>query len=73
MRSQPEPLHAARDERACPHATASDDELRRDHRRAGLIIDASTAVTRWTGERLDCGHAVDAPLWQSRRDVSAET
>jgi hypothetical protein len=73
LRAEAEQLHAARNERACSHATAHDVSLRREHARSGLTIDASTAVTRWTGERLDCGHAVDLLLQQAQRGVSAET
>ncbi|MFT3804358.1 MAG: DUF222 domain-containing protein [Burkholderiaceae bacterium] len=46
------------------------------HRRAGLAIDAGTAVTRWAGERIDYGMAVGGLLAeqarQHRGNVSAE-
>ena len=46
------------------------------HRMEGIDIDPATAVTRWCGERLDYGMAVEGLLLQqeqARRDVSAET
>ena len=33
----------------------------------GLTIDARTAVTRWKGERMDYGIAIDSVLCQTRR------
>ncbi|HVL57008.1 MAG TPA: DUF222 domain-containing protein [Burkholderiaceae bacterium] len=47
-----------------------------DHRIHGIDIDETTAVSRWCGERLDYGIAVEGLLLQqewARRDVSAET
>ena len=50
--------------------------------RDNIVVTADTAVTRWRGERMDYGIAVDALLYQSnqksgvashRIDVSAET
>jgi len=45
------------------------------HRDAALEIDAKTATSRWCGESMDYGTAVDVLLIRSRRarDVSAET
>ena len=31
--------------------------------RLGLHIDADSAVTRWAGEPIDCGLAIDGLLW----------
>lgn len=36
------------------------------HREAGIGIDARTAATRWRGERMDHGQAIDALLYRSR-------
>ena len=41
-------------------------QLPRHHRAEGIRIDESTAVTRWRGERMDYGIAVDALLARSR-------
>ena len=51
------------------------------HRREGLVINADTAVTRWAGERIDYGMAVEGLMMQQERGeagsggqgVSAET
>jgi Domain of unknown function (DUF222)/HNH endonuclease len=42
------------------------------HQERGIHIDARTAATRWTGERMDYGLAMDVLLQNARR-VSAET
>jgi hypothetical protein len=44
-------------------------------RRLGIHIDASTAATRWRGEPMDYGLAIESLLHRARqsRDVSAET
>jgi len=42
----------------------------------GASIDARTGATRWKGERMDYGIAIDSLLWRTRRGdggVSAET
>jgi len=41
----------------------------------GARIDARTGATRWKGERMDYGIAMDSLLWRTRRggDVSDET
>jgi hypothetical protein len=41
----------------------------------GVSIDARTGATRWKGERMDYGIAIDSLLWRTKRDggVSAET
>jgi hypothetical protein len=41
----------------------------------GIHIDASTAATRWRGEPMDYGLAIETLLHRARqsRDVSAET
>ena len=36
------------------------------HRSAGLCIDARTAATRWRGERMDHGQAIDSLLFRAR-------
>jgi len=41
------------------------------HREAGIRIDARTAATRWRGERMDHGQAIDALLYRSRAGGSA--
>jgi hypothetical protein len=43
------------------------------HEAAGLRITPTTAVTRWTGEALDLGLAVDCLMQRRGKDVSAET
>jgi hypothetical protein len=53
-------------------------QLVEDHRAQGLAIDARTAATRWRGERMDHGLAIEVLLQRARRaggrlDVSAET
>jgi hypothetical protein len=53
-------------------------QLAADLSRSGITITPGTAVTRWRGERMDYGTAVDALLFRTRRaesasDVSAET
>jgi len=40
--------------------------LPRQHEHAGIRIDARTAATRWRGERMDYGIAVDALVYRSR-------
>ena len=59
-------------------ATDDDGSDRRPslHLPCSHTIDASTAVTRWQGESMDYGLAIDALLWRRARsggDVSAET
>jgi hypothetical protein len=42
----------------------------------GVTIDATTGATRWKGERMDYGIAIDSLLWRTKRGgggVSAET
>jgi len=41
----------------------------------GALIDARTGATRWKGERMDYGIAIDSLLWRTTRGggVSAET
>ena len=41
------------------------------HRSAGLRIDARTAATRWRGERMDHGQAIDSLLLRSRGPAAA--
>ena len=41
------------------------------HRSAGLCIDARTAATRWRGERMDHGQAIDSLLLRSRGPAAA--
>ena len=41
------------------------------HRSAGLRIDARTAATRWRGERMDHGQAIDSLLFRSRAAAGA--
>ncbi|MFT3800064.1 MAG: DUF222 domain-containing protein [Burkholderiaceae bacterium] len=63
-------------EPAAPMA-GDDRQIVLRHRRAGLAIDAGTAVTRWAGERIDYGMAVGGLLAEQARkqrgNVSAET
>jgi hypothetical protein len=42
-------------------------ELLARHGRAGLAIDRDTAVTRWRGESMDYGTAIDCLLFRERR------
>ena len=42
--------------------------LAQHHRQAGLAIDAETAATRWCGERLDYGLAVEGLIGQWERE-----
>jgi hypothetical protein len=50
-------------------------ELAQVHDEQGIPIDCHTAVTRWCGERMDYGLAIQVLLQQAERarDVSAET
>ena len=50
-------------------------QLPQDHGQQGIHIDKNTAVTRWRGERMDYGLAIDVLLQHARRGarVSAET
>jgi hypothetical protein len=50
-------------------------QLPEDHERQGIHIDKHTAETRWRGERMDYGLAVEALFQRARRgkDVSAES
>jgi hypothetical protein len=50
-------------------------ELAATHAERKIAIDPQTAVTRWTGEALDLGLAVEALMQRARREknVSAET
>jgi hypothetical protein len=41
-------------------------QLSRRHCEEGVHIDKSAAITRWRGERMDYGIAVDALLVQAR-------
>jgi hypothetical protein len=43
------------------------------HAAAGLRITPTTAITRWTGEALDLGLAVEVLMQRRGKDVSAET
>ena len=43
-------------------ARAVDEEIA-----GGLHIDAQTAATRWRGERMDYGIAIDSLLYRTRR------
>jgi hypothetical protein len=43
------------------------------HAAAGLRITPATAITRWRGEALDLGLAVDCLMQRRGKDVSAET
>ena len=56
-------------------SSGSAHALRCQHLRSGLAIDANTAVTRWRGERMDHGLAIEGLLAQHERyrRVSAET
>jgi hypothetical protein len=50
-------------------------QLPEDHARQGIHIDKHTAETRWRGEQMDYGLAVESLFQRARRgkDVSAET
>jgi hypothetical protein len=50
-------------------------QLRSSNQNAGLHIDHKTASTRWKGESMDYGLAVEALLqrWQHTKEVSTET
>jgi hypothetical protein len=50
-------------------------ELRSSNQKAGLHIDHKTASTRWKGESMDYGFAVQALMqrWEHAKNVSAET
>jgi hypothetical protein len=57
-------------------ATAFDcAQLRLQHEAGDIRIDSHTAVTRWRGERMDYGLAVDAlqSKVRGKRYLSAET
>lgn len=41
------------------------------HERSGLRIDARTAATRWCGERMDYGMAIDGLLYRQQRALAA--
>jgi hypothetical protein len=41
--------------------------------RLGLHIDADSAVTRWAGEPIDCGLAIDGLLWFDRPNSERTT
>ena len=47
--------------------TAADrlEQLQAEHRRRGVEIDKSTAVTRWAGERMDYSTAIE---WLMNKD-----
>ena len=51
-------------------------QLVTDHHAQGLVIDPETAATRWCGEKMDYGTAIDSLLWRTRHaaegGVSAE-
>jgi hypothetical protein len=38
------------------------------HDQQGIHIDKSTATTRWRGEKMDYGLAIEALLQRARRD-----
>jgi hypothetical protein len=50
-------------------------ELRSSNQNAGVHIDPKTASTRWKGESMDYGFAVQALMqrWEHAKNVSAET
>ena len=50
-------------------------QLPQDHGQQGIYIDKNTAITRWRGERMDYGLAIDVLLQHAKRGarVSAET
>jgi hypothetical protein len=41
--------------------------LQESHREQGLVIDATTAATRWRGEAMDYGIAIDTLIRRSER------
>jgi hypothetical protein len=51
------------------------EELQAVHDEKGIHIDKRTATTRWRGEKMDYGLAIDVLLQRARRAprVSAET
>jgi len=52
---------------AAPRTSGDSREIVLAHRRAGLAIDAGTAMTRWAGERMDYGMAIEGLLRQQER------
>jgi hypothetical protein len=50
-------------------------QLSEDHEQQGVRIDKNTATTRWRGETMDYGLAIEVLLQHSKRGarVSAET
>src|SRR5690606_17162199 len=52
---------------AAPRMAGDSRGIVRAHRREGLPIDAGTAVTRWAGERMDYGMAVEGLLMEQER------
>jgi len=50
-------------------------QLPAEHEQQGIRIDKSTAITRWRGETMDYGLAIEVLLQHSKRGerVSAET
>ncbi len=59
------------------HAPTQGDwtRLPATHREQGIVIDRHTATTRWRGESMDYGMAIDGLLYEVRRarEVPAET
>jgi hypothetical protein len=55
-----------------PGRTSSFDwtRLEDQHREADIHIDADTAVTRWRGERIDYGLAIEVLLTQAHRTTN---
>jgi len=43
--------------------------LQESHREQGIVIDSSTAATRWRGEKMDYGIAIDALIGQAERAI----
>jgi hypothetical protein len=53
-----------------PKATTCDGtELRKTHERNGPAINENTATTRWRGERMDFGLAIDVLLQQANQET----
>ena len=51
------------------------EQLPAEHAHQGILIDKNTAATRWRGETMDYGLAIEVLLQHSRRGkhISAET
>jgi hypothetical protein len=58
-----------------PHAVSDWRQLSQEHKQQGIQIDKNTATTRWRGEKMDYGLAIDVLIQHSHRGdrVSAET